>query len=58
MSSGVSDCECITQELEGAVSHSGTGGYFMSYCALDEAHSKNKEEQIFMVFASVVKGLK
>lgn len=30
----------------------------MSYRALDEAHSKNKEEQIFMVFASVVKGLK
>lgn len=30
----------------------------MSYCALDEAHVKNKEEHIFMVFTSAVKGLK
>lgn len=30
----------------------------MSYCALDEAHGKNKDAQIFTVFISVVKGLK
>lgn len=34
----------------------GTGGYFMSYCAQDEASGENKEEQIFTAFTSAVKG--